>query len=50
MGSPGEGEWMEKTRDQSASKFRGQEDEAESTKVTEIKQLVRLKMGVPEAK
>lgn len=49
MGSPGEGEWMEKPRDQSAPKFRGQEDEAESAKVTEIKQLVTLKTGVPEA-
>lgn len=41
--------WIEKTRDQSASKFRDQEGEAESAKVTEIKQLVRIKNDVPEA-
>lgn len=41
---------IEKTRDQNASKFRGQGDEAESAKVTEIKQLVRIKNDVPEAK
>lgn len=36
--------WIEKTRDQSASKFRDQEGEAESAKVTEIKQLGESRM------
>ena len=40
----------EKSRDQSASKFKGQDIEEESVKVTEIKQLVRIKSSVPDAK